>query len=171
MTTRLRRRSRKTKSRADDFQSHSAARRRTKYERPGKPETPEKASRPTEPQAAEGRNVHAVNAMDLTRLSIDNDGRLYWDGKPVEVRRRLMMSRGQVVGASLIAFFIVVGAIGSVLQATATRARMGLPHRPGAANAPTPPAAGAPDAGAASTFQPDATRPASGRRRRWSPCR
>ena len=58
--------------------------------------------------------------MDLTRLSIDNDGRLYWDGKPVEVRRRVMMSRSQVVGASLLAFFIVAGAIGSAIQATAT---------------------------------------------------
>jgi len=57
--------------------------------------------------------------MDLTRLSIDNDGRLYWDGKPVEVRWRLMMSRQQV-GASIIAFFIVVAAIASAIQATAT---------------------------------------------------
>ena len=58
--------------------------------------------------------------MDLARLSIDNDGRLYWDGKPVEVRRRLMMSRGQLIGTGLIAFFIVAGAIGSAIQATAT---------------------------------------------------
>ncbi len=91
-----------------------------KYERPDKPEksaTPEKIETP---EKVEGRNVHAVSAMDLTRLSIDSDGRLYWDGKPVEVRRRLMMSRGQVVGASVIAFFILIAAIGSAIQATAT---------------------------------------------------
>jgi hypothetical protein len=88
-----------------------------KYERPDKAAAPETAGAPEQPQ---GRNVHAVNAMDLTRLSIDNDGRLYWDGKPVEVRRQLMMSRGQIIGASLIAFFIVVAAVGSTIQAAAT---------------------------------------------------
>ena len=84
-----------------------------KYERPEKPEHVDA------PEKIEGRNVHAVNTMDLTRLSIDNDGRLYWDGKPVEVRRRLAMSRGQVIGTSLIALFIVVGGLGSAIQATA----------------------------------------------------
>jgi hypothetical protein len=88
-----------------------------KYKRPDKPE---KSAASEKIEAPEGRNVHAVSAMDLTRLSIDNDGRLYWDGKPVEVRRRLMMSQGQVVGASVIAFFILIAAIGSAIQATAT---------------------------------------------------
>ena len=109
-----------------------------KYERPEpieKPETIEVAPQP------EGRNVHAVNAMDLTRLSIDNDGRLYWDGKPVEVRRRLMMSPGQMIAAIVVAFFIVLGAIGSVLQATATvsqwACRIGLASSCNAPTAPT----------------------------------
>jgi hypothetical protein len=88
-----------------------------KYERPDKVAAPETAGVSEQTQ---GRNVRAVSAMDLTRLSIDNDGRLYWDGKPVEVRRQLMMSRGQIVGAGLIAFFIVVAAIGSAIQAAAT---------------------------------------------------
>ena len=87
------------------------------------PEASEKYERPAKPETAVAPAVdsgHAVGAMDLSRLSIDNDGRLYWDGKPVEVRRRLMMSRGQILGACLVGFFIVIGAIGSVLQATAT---------------------------------------------------
>ena len=91
-----------------------------KYERPKGLETPSKAEVIEPPAKAEGRNIHPATAMDLTRLSIDNDGRLYWDGKPVEVQRRLMMSRQQVVGAGIIAFFIVVAAIGSAIQATAT---------------------------------------------------
>lgn len=90
-----------------------------KYERP-KDETPARAEIIAPPARPEGRNIHPATAMDLTRLSIDNDGRLYWDGKPVEVRRRLMMSRQQVIGASIIAFFIVIAAIGSAIQATAT---------------------------------------------------
>jgi hypothetical protein len=70
--------------------------------------------------APEGRNVHPVAAMDLTRLSIDNDGRLYWDGKPVEVRRRLLLSRRQAAIAGVVAAFIVVAAVSSVIQAAAT---------------------------------------------------
>lgn len=110
-----------------------------KYERPEKAATPEKIQTLGN---AEGRNVHAINAMDLTRLSIDNDGRLYWDGKPVEVRRRLMMSRSQVVGAGLVAFFIVVAAIGSAIQGAATLSdwacRSGWARNCAAPAAPTP---------------------------------
>ena len=69
-----------------------------------------------EPEKKGGRNVHSLAAADLTRLSIDNDGRLYWDGKPVEVRRRIQMSRAQVVGASVVAAFIVIGAVGAAVQ-------------------------------------------------------
>ena len=68
------------------------------------------------PPKKTGRNVQPLATADLSRLSIDNDGRLYWDGKPVEVRRRIQMSRAQVVGASVVAGFVVIGAIGAVIQ-------------------------------------------------------
>jgi hypothetical protein len=68
----------------------------------------------------EGRNVHPITTTDLTRLSIDNEGRLYWDGKPVEVRRQLMLSRRQAIAASIIAAFIVIAAVCSAIQAAAT---------------------------------------------------
>jgi hypothetical protein len=57
---------------------------------------------------------------DLSRLSIDSDGRLYWDGKPVEVRRRISMSRAQVVGAGIVAAFVAIGAIASAIQGAVT---------------------------------------------------
>ena len=76
---------------------------------------PEPVAVPPEPVPA-GRNEHPVDMTDLSRLSIDRDGRLYWDGNPVKVRRELLMTRAQVVGASLIAAFIVIGAIGATLQ-------------------------------------------------------
>ena len=71
-----------------------------------------------EPEAPikKGRNIHPLATADLSRLSIDNDGRLYWDGKPVEVRRRIDMSRAQVVGASVVAAFVVIGAVGAAIQ-------------------------------------------------------
>jgi hypothetical protein len=65
-----------------------------------------------------GRGVHPVEMTDLSRLAIDSDGRLYWDGKPVEVHRRLLMSREQVIGTLVIGAFVVVGALGAVLQGT-----------------------------------------------------
>jgi hypothetical protein len=69
-----------------------------------------------EPALPAGRNVHPINAEDLRRLSIDNDGRLYWDGKPVEVRRSIQMSRTQVIGASVVAAFVIMGALGAIIQ-------------------------------------------------------
>jgi hypothetical protein len=73
---------------------------------------------PEEPQPA-GRNIHSIGITDLSRLSIDNDGRLYWDGKPVEVRRRILMSRPQVVSFGIVAAFVVIGAVGAAIQGSA----------------------------------------------------
>ena len=85
--------------------------------------TPEATESPETPAAtetpSEGRNVHPVGMMDLSRLSIDNDGRLYWDGKPVEVRRRIMLSRAQAIGVGVIGAFVIVGALSAAIQATA----------------------------------------------------
>jgi hypothetical protein len=80
-------------------------------------ETPQALAPPEVPP--EGRNVHPVGMMDLSRLSIDNDGRLYWDGKPVEVRRRIMLSRTQAIGLAVIGGFVIVGALSAAIQATA----------------------------------------------------
>jgi hypothetical protein len=63
-----------------------------------------------------GHNRHPVDMTDLSRLSIDREGRLYWDGKAVETHHRFAMSRRQVIGASIVAAFVAIGAIGAVLQ-------------------------------------------------------
>jgi hypothetical protein len=81
------------------------------------PVATEPASPETQPTPI-GRNRHPVGMTDLSRLSIDSDGRLYWDGKPVEVQRRLLMSRPQMVGASLIGALVAIAAIGAALQAS-----------------------------------------------------
>ena len=82
---------------------------------------PPESSEPAAPEPIpepkpQGRNRHPVDMTDLSRLSIDRDGRLYWDGKPVETHHRLSMSRRQIVGASLIAAFVAIGAIGAAIQ-------------------------------------------------------
>jgi hypothetical protein len=70
---------------------------------------PPESSAAPEPKP-QGRNINPVDMTDLSRLSIDRDGRLYWDGKPVETHHRLSMSRRQIVGASIVAAFVVIGA-------------------------------------------------------------
>jgi hypothetical protein len=83
----------------------------------GESESPDEA--PPGAAAAAGRNVHTIGISDLSRLSIDNDGRLYWDGKPVEVQRRILMSRRQILAASLIGAFVMIGALGAAVHASA----------------------------------------------------
>ncbi len=73
---------------------------------------------PEPPPLAHG--VHPIGIHDLTRLAVDNDGRLYWDGKPVEVNRRLIMSRKQALGASVIAVLLAIAALGAAIQGAAT---------------------------------------------------
>ena len=90
----------------------------TRFEFP-EAEPPSEAPVETPAPVETARNVRAVGAMDLSRMSIDNDGRLYWDGKPVEVRRRMMMSRAQIAGAVLIGLFVFIGAIGAAVQGSA----------------------------------------------------
>ncbi len=63
--------------------------------------------------------------MDFSRLSIDNDGRLYWDGKPVEVRRRVHMSGAQIAGATAIGLLVLIAATGAAIQAAATAHQWG----------------------------------------------
>jgi len=81
------------------------------------PESAEPAApEPIPEPKPQGRNRHPVDMTDLSRLSIDRDGRLYWDGKPVETHHRLSMSRRQIVGAGLVAAFVAIGAIGAAIQ-------------------------------------------------------
>jgi hypothetical protein len=85
---------------------------------------PPESSEPAAPEPIpepkpQGCNRHPVDMTDLSRLSIDCDGRLYWDGKPVETHHRLSMSRRQIVGASLVAALVAIGAIGAAIQGAA----------------------------------------------------
>lgn len=76
------------------------------------------AAAETSPAKSLGRGRHPVEMSDLSRMSIDREGRLYWDGKPVEVHRRIAMSQRQIIGAGIVAVFVVIGAIGAALQGT-----------------------------------------------------
>jgi hypothetical protein len=63
------------------------------------------------------RYVRPIAVGEANGLGIDNDGRLYWNGKPVEIiGRRLDLTRGQFFLAVVVALFTAVGAIGAAAQ-------------------------------------------------------
>jgi hypothetical protein len=68
------------------------------------------------PSTKSSSHLHQFASADLSRLAISDDGKLYWDGKPVEVRRRLSLSPEQVMAAAIVAVFLVIGAIGAAAQ-------------------------------------------------------
>jgi hypothetical protein len=82
-------------------------------------EPQEPGAEPPPPPGPIGHNRHPVDMTDLSRLSIDREGRLYWDGKAVETHHRFAMSRRQVIAASIVGAFVVIGAIGAALQGSA----------------------------------------------------
>jgi hypothetical protein len=56
-------------------------------------------------------------SLDEDALGVDAKGNLYWQGKPVETRRPLDLTRGQQIIAVIIAVATVVGALAAVVQA------------------------------------------------------
>jgi hypothetical protein len=86
--------------------------------RPAAAAPPPVSPTPAAVSAPPARSRQPVQMTDISRLSIDANGRLYWDGKPAEVRHRLAMSPRQVAGASLLGLFIIIGGIAAAIQGT-----------------------------------------------------
>ncbi|HWP25404.1 MAG TPA: hypothetical protein VNL39_03580 [Xanthobacteraceae bacterium] len=54
-------------------------------------------------------------ASDLSRLSVGEDGRLYWDDKPVVIRRRILLSGWQTFAAIIVSVAaLIIAASGAV---------------------------------------------------------
>ncbi len=63
------------------------------------------------------RNVRPISLGEGDGLGIDPDGRLHWNGRPVEIiGRRLDLTRTQAWIAIIVAVFTVIGAIGAAAQ-------------------------------------------------------
>jgi len=57
-------------------------------------------------------------SLDDEGLGIDRDGRLYWNGKPVEIiGQRLDLTRTQALVGIAIAVFTAIAAVGTAVQA------------------------------------------------------
>ncbi|KYH01703.1 hypothetical protein SE91_27340 [Bradyrhizobium sp. DOA1] len=63
------------------------------------------------------KEVRPIAWKETDGLGIDNDGRLYWNGKPVEIiGRRLDLTWGQFWIALVVAIFTVIGGVGAAAQ-------------------------------------------------------
>lgn len=61
-------------------------------------------------------DVTPIGVEDLDRLGLDEHNQLFWDGKRVEVRNRLDLSRLQKLFAVVVSFFAVLGALGGFVS-------------------------------------------------------
>lgn len=63
------------------------------------------------------RDVRPIAWKEADGLGIDNEGRLHWNGRPVEIiGRRLDLTWGQFWVAIVVAIFTVIGGIGAAAQ-------------------------------------------------------
>lgn len=69
--------------------------------------------------------VHAVSREGLLLLGLDSKGRLYWDGRPLEARRRLNLSWVQKLAAGLVTAAVIVGGVNGVVQTVSAGTDLG----------------------------------------------
>lgn len=62
------------------------------------------------------RGVKPIGYGQMDKIGVDAEGRLYWDGKRVEVSRRLDLSTGERWFALIVGAFTIMGSIGAVAQ-------------------------------------------------------
>ena len=60
--------------------------------------------------------VMPISLEDLGRLGIDRNDQLFWDGRPIEVRRRLVLTGLQRSAATVVTVFAVLGGLGGFLS-------------------------------------------------------
>jgi hypothetical protein len=60
--------------------------------------------------------VRRIGQDDLDQLGIDADGALYWNGKRVQVRQRLVLTTWQRIVAFVTSIAIILGGIGAAAQ-------------------------------------------------------
>lgn len=61
--------------------------------------------------------VRPISQDGLECLGVGNDGAIYWEGKPIEVRKTLYLGRWQRIGAITLAASAVVAAASAAVSA------------------------------------------------------
>ena len=60
-------------------------------------------------------DVAPIGIEDLERLGISADDQLFWDGRRIEVRQRLTLSRLQQIFAATVALCAILGGLGGAV--------------------------------------------------------
>lgn len=68
-----------------------------------------------QPAASWPAGVEQVGLEDLGRLGINQDDQLFWDGRRIEVRRSLNLTRFQKIITGVVTFFAVLGGVGGFI--------------------------------------------------------
>jgi hypothetical protein len=56
--------------------------------------------------------VDPIDVRDLGRLGINQDDQLFWDGRRIEIRKTISLTKFQTFITTLAAIFAVLGALG-----------------------------------------------------------
>lgn len=62
------------------------------------------------------KDVRQIGVGDLRRLGIDSRDQLFWDGRPVEIRRPLVLTRPQKLITAIVTVFAVLGGFGGFVS-------------------------------------------------------
>src|SRR4051794_8996003 len=62
------------------------------------------------------QSLKPISLQGLSLFALDERGNLYWDGKPVETRSRVRLTRTQALGAFIVGTFAVAGGLGGAVQ-------------------------------------------------------
>ncbi len=65
------------------------------------------------------RDVTPISVDDLNRLRLNGQDQLFWDGRRIEIRRKLDLTRAQKVVEVLVAVAAVLGGLGGFFSGVA----------------------------------------------------
>ncbi len=72
--------------------------------------------------------VHALSDEGRRLLGLDRKGQLYWDGKPLEVRRRFGLTWRQKLVAGAVTAAAIAGGLNGIVQAVSAGTEFGCRH-------------------------------------------
>ena len=72
--------------------------------------------------------VHALSDEGLQLLGLDRKGQLYWDGKPLEVRRRFGLTWRQKLATGAVTAAVIAGGLNGIVQAVSAGTEYGCKH-------------------------------------------
>lgn len=68
--------------------------------------------------------VRPISIDGLDELGVGNDGRIYWQGRPIEVQQSVTLTAAQRLGAVVVALSAIVGAAAAAVSAYADLASL-----------------------------------------------